>query len=132
AAYMLGNSGSTKLSAGIGVTYQSTNLALIAQPFQGSRQDTFYDVQGNATTFVSTFAADRGQLLAPRFINWSLALEQKLPAQVFMKAEFIHRDGIHDFVYNTMLGLGGTDFVLQNTRTDHYFAFRIDARRTFK
>ena len=132
ATYMLGNSGSTKLSAGIGVTYQSTNLALIAQPFQGSRQDTFFDVQGSATTFVSTFAADRGQLLAPRFINWSIALEQKLPEQVFFKAEFIHRNGIHDFVYSTLPGVGGTDFVLQNTRTDHYYAFRIDARRTFK
>jgi hypothetical protein len=125
-------SGNTKISAGVGVTYQSTNLALVALPFQGSRQDTFYDAQGNATIFNTTFAVDRSRLLAPRFINWSVALEQKLPAQLFLKAEFIKRDGIHDFVYNTPGGLPGTDFVLQNTRTDRYYSFKLVLRRTFR
>ena len=126
------SSGNTKISAGIGVIYQSTNLSLIAQPFQGSEQDTFFDAQGNATPFVTTFSVDRSRLLAPRFINWSIAVEQKLPAQLFLKTEFIRRDGIHDFVYNTPGGAPGTDFVLQNTRTDQYYSLKIDLRRTFK
>ena len=126
------SSGNTKISAGIGVIYQSTNLGLVAQPFQGSEQDTFYDAQGNATAFLTTFAADRGRLLAPRFINWSVAVEQKLPGQLFLKTEFIRRIGIHDFVYNTPEGLPGTDFTLQNTRTDQYYSLKIDLRRSFK
>lgn len=126
------SSGNTKISAGIGVTYQSTNLSLIGQPFQGSRQDTFYDSQGNATSFLTTFTVDRSQLLAPRFVNWSVALEQKLPAQIFVKTEFAQRNGIHDFVYNTPGGLPGTNFVLQNTRTDQYYSLKIDLRRSFK
>lgn len=130
--YVLNESGNTKISAGIGVVYQSTSLALVAQPFQGTRQDTFFNVQGNPTSFFTSFSVDRNQLLAPRFINWSVALEQKLPAQLFMKAGFMRRTGIHDFVYNTPAGAQGTDFTLQNTRDDQYYAFRIDLRRTFK
>jgi hypothetical protein len=130
--YVLNESGDTKISAGIGVVYQSTSLALVAQPFQGSRQDTFFDVQGNPTSFFTTLSVDRNQLLAPRFINWSVALEQKLPAELFLKTEFMRRTGIHDFVYNTPAGGPGTDFILQNTRNDEYYAFRVDLRRTFK
>jgi len=130
--YVVNESGNTKISAGIGVVYQSTTLALVALPFQGSRQDTFFDEQGNAASFSTTFSVDRNQLLAPRFINWSVALEQKLPAQLFLKAEFMRRTGIHDFVYNTPAGGTGSDFFLQNTRNDEYYAFRVDLRRTFK
>lgn len=130
--YVLNESGNTKISAGVGVTYQATNLALVAQPFQGSRQDTFFDVQGTAATFFTNFSVDRNQLLAPRFINWSVALEQKLPADLFLKTEFMRRTGINDFVYNTPGGGPGTNFILQNTRQDEYYAFRVDLRRTFK
>jgi hypothetical protein len=74
---------------------------------------------------------DRAHLLAPRFRNWSIALERKLPAQIFLKTEFMQRNGIHDFVYNTPGGASGTNFVLQNTREDRYYSFKIDLRRTF-
>ena len=130
--YMLNGSGSTKISAGIGVMYQATPLSLIAQPFQGARQDTFFDVNGNPASFSTTFSVNRGALLAPRFINWSLALEQKLPADIFLKTEFIRRTGIHDFVYDTAGSAAGTTFLLQNTRNDRYYALRIDLRRAFK
>lgn len=127
------SSGNTKISAGVGVVYASTNLALVAQPLQGSRQDTFFNQQGNVTAmFLTNFAVDRSLLLAPRFINWSVSLEQKLPKQIFLKTEFMQRNGIHDFVYNTPEGLPGTDFLLQNTRTDSYYSLKIGLRRTFK
>lgn len=129
---VLDQAGNSKISAGVGVIYQATSLSLIAQPFQGSRDDTFFDVNGNPAEFVTTFSVDRSRLLAPRFVNWSVGLEQKLPKQIFLKTEFIRRDGIHDFVYNTVPGGSATDFVLQNTRTEHYFAFRTNLRRTFK
>ena len=129
--YALTNSGNTKLSAGIDVIYQLSNLGLIAEPFAGVRFDTFFSQQGHPTSFVSAFNADRGHLLAPRFINWSIAIEQKLPKQVFLKTEFIRRNGIHDFVYNTT-GSGSTNFLLENTRQDHYYSFKINLRRTFR
>jgi hypothetical protein len=130
--YVLDNSGNTKLSAGVDVVYQSTNLSLIAAPLGGSRMDTFFSVQGAPQSFLSTFTVDRSRLLAPRFLNWSVALERKLPAQIFLKTEFLRRTGIHDFVYNTPGSAGGTNFLLQNTRTDQYYSFKIDVRRTFR
>jgi hypothetical protein len=130
--YLVDGSGNTKISAGVGVVYQATPLALIAQPFQGARQDTFFAVNGTPTSFSTTFSVNRNDLLAPRFINWSIALEQKLPAQLFLKTEFMRRTGIHDFVYNTAGSTAKTNFVLQNTRNDEYYAWRIDLRRTFK
>lgn len=128
--YALTNSGNTKLSAGIGLFYQLTNLSLIAEPQGGTRFDTFYNQQGQSVSFLSTFNADRGHLLGPRFVNWSVGLEQKLPGQVFLKTQFIRRNGIHDFVYNTPGG--GTRFVLENTRLDHYYSFQVNLRRTFR
>jgi hypothetical protein len=129
--YVLSNSGNTKLSAGIGVMYEATNLSLIALPLQGTSSDTFYSASGTPTSFLTTFSVDRSRLLAPRFVNWSAALEQKLPAQVFLKTEFIRRTGIHDFAYGTY-NAGPSNFLLQNTREDRYYAFRVELRRIFR
>jgi hypothetical protein len=130
--YALRNSGNTKLSAGIDVLYQLSNLGLIAAAQGGTRYDTFYSQPGQPSSFVSTFNADRGHLLAPRFITWSIALEQKLPAQIFLKTEFIRRNGIQDFVYNLSGGASSTNFLLENTRQDHYYSFKVNLRRTFR
>ncbi len=133
ATYVLDSAGNTKISAGVGVVHASTNLALIALPQAGSRQDYFFHSSGMQTSsFLTTFAVDRNLLVAPRFVNWSLALEQKLPAQVFLKAEFTRRSGNRDFAYNVPSGLGGSNFALQNTREDRYSSFKVDLRRTFR
>src|SRR5262249_21089572 len=129
---VLDRSGDTKLSAGAGVEFQSTDLSLVAAPLAGSRFDTFYSPNGSASTFATTFTVDRHRLLAPRFLNWSVALERKLPREIFLKTEFLERNSIHGFVYNTPGGAGGTNFVLQNTRRDHYYGFKVDLRRTFR
>jgi hypothetical protein len=128
---VVNESGNTKISAGVGITYESTSLSLVGEPQAGSRRDTFYDLNGNPATFQTSFAVDRSLLNAPRFLNWSVALEQKLPLQLFLKTEFIRRTGIHGFVFNTPAGASGPDFTLQNTREDRYYSFKVDLRRTF-
>ena len=130
--YVLDSSGNTKLSAGIGATFQSTDLSQIAAPLSGSRTDTFFNSSGGVSSFVTSFTLDRNRLVAPRFLNWSIALERKLPHDIFLKTEFLKRNSIHGFVYNTAGGTGGTDFLLQNTRKDHYYGFKVDLRRTFR
>ena len=140
--YVVDNSGNTKLSAGVGLVYDATDLILIARPYAGEREDYFFNSSGQPTDLsgsviptptpvLSTFTVNRQNLEAPRFFNWSVALEKKLPASLFMKAEFIQRRGTHDFVYNTPNNLPGGNFILQNTRDDRYTALQITLRRNF-
>ena len=143
--YVLDNSGNTKLSAGIGLVYDATPIFLIARPFAGTRQDTFYSVDATCTNptlmkcipvtvigpVATTFSENTHTLAAPRFINWSLGLEKKLPRAIYLKAEFMQKRGSRGFVYNTLNGATG-NFILENTRDDRYDAFQITLRHNFR
>lgn len=141
--YVLDNSASTKLSAGIGIVYDATPIFLIARPFAGTRLDTFYLVSTNhnctppncVTTLppVEThFTVDTATLDAPRFLNWSLGLEKKLPRAIYLKAEYMQKRGDNGLVYDTLTGAPTGDFTLQSTRQDHYDAFQISLRHNFR
>jgi hypothetical protein len=139
--YVLDNSGNTKLSAGIGLIYDATPIFLIARPFAGTRQDTFYTVNANCSgtsgcvtvtgPVATSFTVDPHNLQASRFLNWSLGLEKKLPRAIYMKAEFMEKRGSRGFVYNTPNGATGGDFVLENTRDDRYDGFQVSLRHNF-
>jgi len=130
--FVLDNSGNTKLSAGIGLIYDPTFLFLIARSLAGQRTDYFFNSSGVLTSTVpTTFSVDRNALQAPRFINWSLGLERKLPAAIYLKAEFLEERGSRGFVYNTPSGSGG-NFILENTRDDRYDALEVSVRHNFR
>ena len=130
--FVLDNSGNTKHSAGIGLIYDPTFLFLIARSLAGQRTDYFFNSSGVLTSTVpTTFSVDRNALQAPRFINWSLGLERKLPAAIYLKAEFLEKRGSRGFVYNTPSGSGG-NFILENTRDDRYDALEVSVRHNFR
>jgi len=132
ATYTLDDEGNTKLSAGIGIIYDPTNLQLIHQPFEGQRLDYFFDPSGNPMTPVpTTFAVNRNALAMPRFLNWSVGLEKKLPAAVFLKLEFVEKRGAHGFAYNMLNGAVG-NFFFENGRDDRYDAFTLSLRHRFR
>lgn len=135
--YVLDDAGNTKLSAGAGIIYDSTPLFLIARPFAGQRTDYFLlDSSGMPLSapisVLTTFSVNRNRLDAPRYFNWSAGIEKRLPAAIYLKAEFMQRNGIHGFVYNIPAGVPIGDFVLQNTREDHYRAFQVQLRHSFR
>ena len=140
--YVLDNSGSTKLSAGIGLVYDATPLFLITRPFAGSREDVFFATDPNCITttncvtptgpLTTTISINNNTLEPPRFLNWSLGLEKKLPRAVYLKAEFLRRHGTNGFVYDTRNSTATGDFILRNTREDHYDAFQISLRHNFR
>jgi hypothetical protein len=131
--YVLDSAGNTKLSAGIGLVYDVTPIFLIARPYAGERTDYFFNPTGQLTsTVLTTFAVDRGALASPRFLNWSLGLEKKLPAALYLKAEFLEKRGSRGFVYNTPNAAGGGNFILENTRDDHYDALQVTLRHNFR
>jgi hypothetical protein len=144
--YVLDNQGNTKLSAGIGIFYDATNMVLVSRPFAGQRVDYFFKNDGtpilgdscsspsNPCPIPMTFTVNQHALHAPRFVNWSVAFERKLPAEVYLKAEYIQRRGTQGFVFNTPPGsppLSGNYF-LQNTRRDHYSSIQLSVRKPFR
>jgi hypothetical protein len=151
--YIFDNESNTKLSAGIGITYDATSLGLIHQALEGQRVDYFFDTNGcpqeaSGTSMTCTglspgapepapiplptaFAVNRNTLAAPRYLNWSVSLEKKLPAAVFLKLEFIEKRGGHGFAYNTSNGAVDGTFLLGNGRDDRYDAFTVSLRHRF-
>jgi hypothetical protein len=142
ATWVLDNSGNTKLSGGFGVFYDATAIFLIARPRAGTRIDYFFDENGHPTQdpngvaigpVLSSFTADVHHLQAPRVLNSSVALERKLPADIYVKVEYIRKRGSHGFVYeltdpSTLNG----NFELTNTRQDHYDGVQISGRHAFR
>jgi hypothetical protein len=149
--FRLDAEGTTKLSAGIGILYDATNLGLIHQPLEGQRSDYFFGCFppssstcvmepsnangqqiGEPTPVQTIFEVDRNALEMPRYINWSTALEKKLPAAIFLKLEFIEKRGTHAFAYNTLNGAVDGVYLLGNGRDDRYDAFTVSARHHFR
>jgi len=139
--YVLDNSGTTKLSAGIGLVYDPTPIFLIARPFAGTRLDCFYNTgttinpgcNGSApSTYVATsFTVNRNTVEFPRFLNWSIGIEQKLPRAVYLKAEFLQRRGARGYVYDLAPDSATNTYLLDNTRQDHFDSFQLTVRRNF-
>jgi Carboxypeptidase regulatory-like domain/TonB dependent receptor len=151
--YIFDDESNTKLSAGIGITYDATSLGLIHQAQDGQRVDYFFDSNGcpleaDGTSvkcahlrgapepapipLPTNFVVDRNTLAAPRYLNWSIALEKKLPQAIFLKLEFIEKRGIHGFAYNALNGAVDGNFFLENQRDDRYYAFTVSLRHRFR
>jgi hypothetical protein len=81
----------------------------------------------------TTFSLIRGTLQVPRFLNWSIGLERRMPAAILVNAQYMQRDGSRGFAYTNLstVPLVG-QYLLTNTRRDHYRAFQISARRHFR
>ena len=145
ATYVLSQAANTKFSAGIGLFYDATPLFLIARPEAGMRIDNFYNSATGAPIsgpVTSVFSLPASPLQAPRYLNWSVGLEQKLPARVYLNAEFIEKRSANGFDYNWLnpvdLGTPGVcapctaTFQLENGRHDQFDSVEISLRRTFE
>jgi len=150
ATYVFSQAANTKLSAGIGLFYDATPMFLIARPQAGTRVDDFYfytPLAAYAYTSgpITSVFSRPSTLQAPRYLNWSVGLEQKLPGRVYLKAEFIEKLSPNGFDYNwlnpvnlttegtcTALSPCTAQFQLENRRTDQFDSFEISLRRVFE
>jgi hypothetical protein len=141
ATWMPTHVGQTKISAGAGLYYDRTDLDKLTRPLGETRQDVFYAPDGITPlglAVTTMFEAGPSALRAPGYLNWSVALERKLPAAVYLKAEFIEKRGYDGFDYldeglvisPTGLPSSGV-FTLQNGRRDKYDGLTLSFRRTF-
>ncbi|HET9364097.1 MAG TPA: carboxypeptidase regulatory-like domain-containing protein, partial [Candidatus Angelobacter sp.] len=124
---LLSETSETKLSAGIGIYYDRTNLSLASNGSQGTRADEFFSPA--AVIFPATFTVDPQLLTLPRYTNWSAAIERRLPARVYARLEFISRHGQHGWDFEE---LPGNNFQLRSDKKDRFDAAQITLRKELK
>jgi hypothetical protein len=126
----------TKLSAGVGLYYEHTQLEYLARALTGVRDDTYYAADGVTPIsgpLLTVFTANDSALHETHAINWGVGLERKLPGEIYAGANFLQKRVSDGFVYANQAPLGalyGT-YLLTNARQDHYTSEEIEARRTF-
>jgi hypothetical protein len=137
ATYTPEASANTKLSAGIGLYYEHTQLQYLEESLAGIRYDTYYAADGVtpiSPPLLSNFVADNATLREQRTLNWSVGVEQKLPAAIYASVGFLDKHGTDVLVYDNPgppPTLTGTYF-LNNSREQNYHAVTVTGRRTFE
>lgn len=131
-----GRNSSTKLSAGVGLYYGPTQVEYLSRAHTGARTDAYFNADGVTLagppqqTF---FTYRQGLFHDPYALNWSLAVEQKLPGSIYAGASFLQKRTSNIFSYvnqNSSSALSGT-YLLTNSRSDRYNSLTLEARRFF-
>ncbi len=131
-----GAEATTKVSAGIGLYYEHTQLEYLERALAGARYDTYYAADGVTPLSgprETTFIANNASLKESRAINWSVGVERKLPGSMYAGLNFLQKRTNDGFVYANQQGpeaLSG-NYLLTNTRQDHYVSEEFDLSRTF-
>ncbi|HTZ90089.1 MAG TPA: hypothetical protein VMA71_07105 [Alloacidobacterium sp.] len=126
----------TKLSAGVGLYYEHTQLQYLEESLAGIRYDTYYALDGVtpiSPPLLTIFVANNGLLHEPRTVNWSLGIEHKLPAAIYASVNYLNKHGTDAFVYDIQSpppALYGT-YLLNNSRTENYYSVDFSLRHTF-
>ena len=94
--------GRTKLSAGIGLYYEHTQLEYLTRALAGIRYDTYFQADGvtpAGAPLETTFSASNGSLHEARAVNWSAGIEERLPGSVYVQANYLHKRVTDEFTY---------------------------------
>jgi hypothetical protein len=126
----------TKLSAGIGLYYEHTQLEYLTRALAGIRYDTYYEADGVTPAgppLETVFSANDASLREARAVNWSVGIEQRLPGSVYLTANIIRKRVSHEFTYvnqGDQPEFSG-NYALTNARQDNDNLTEIEARHTF-
>jgi hypothetical protein len=126
----------TKVSAGVGLFYDATNLDFVTRPLQGERLDQSFGGDGVSPIgqpIPTLFKVDESTLQPPRFVNASLSFERMLPKAVHLRLEILEkrgRNGDAFFNVNPIASTGGV-FQLLNVQNNRYDSFMITAEKKF-
>jgi hypothetical protein len=124
---LVSSASETKISAGVGIYYDRSNLALASNGAQGSRTDEF--LSPVPITFQASFTVDPRLLTMPRYKNWSVAIERRLPGKVYARLEYLSRHGAHGWDYEAQ---PGGNFLLLSNKKDRYDAAQLTLRKELK
>ena len=131
-----GAEATTKLSAGIGLYYEHTQLEYLERALAGIRYDTYYAADGVTPVsgpLETIFTANDASLKQTHTINWSAGIQRKLPGSIYAGANFLQKRTSDGLVYANQEGFGALSgtYLLSNTRQDHYVSEEFDVSRAF-
>ena len=151
---LLTRNGDTKLTAGAGIFHDAANLGLLARAEDAQRLDVYYATDGRTLSnspILISFQANEQVLRRPRFLNFDVGLERKLPSSFYLTASVMLKRGSNGFAFinlfqppvfapgsvpGVLLTIDprpvGAEFQLANIGQDRYHAVEVTLRRTFK
>ena len=140
----------TKFSGGYAVLYDATTLQTMTRHLDQYSLSTLFDREGHIQhgPGLTLFTGDERDRNAPRYGNWSLGTEQRLPGDFFARASYLRKQGRDGFTFfNTLetdeaaLAGGAPDFgatsldaifSLRNLRRDKFDSFEFMVRKSFR
>jgi outer membrane receptor for ferrienterochelin and colicin len=137
--HLLSRRSDSKLTWGVGLYYDASNLDFLSRSLSGQRLDYFYDPTGQNLVrppVQTLFLVNDRELREPRFLNWSVGLERKMPQAIFLRVQFVQKRGRNGWAYfqpgvvppGQFTGL----FELTNQRRDRYDGLELTMRRMFR
>jgi hypothetical protein len=138
-----------KISAGYGIIRDATNLRTFTRHLDQHTLTTLFGPGGipEQGPLVTLFEPESGGLRMPRYENWSLGVEQRLPAGLFARVNYLRKRGRDGFTFVNLphaqtaellekaSRLGGTGFGAiyhpANSRRDAFDAVEITVRKNF-
>ena len=102
-----GVEGTTKLSAGIGLYYEHTQLEYLTRALAGVRSDTYYAADGVTPlgpAQETSFTANYGSLYDARASTGALASSTKCRGPIFAAANFVQKRTSGVFTYANQVG----------------------------
>jgi Carboxypeptidase regulatory-like domain len=138
-----------RVSAGVGVMYNPTDLRLYTRPLDQYTASTFFNAAGQVTSgpLAAVYMAGR-DLEDPRAMTYNLGAERTFPKLIQLKMQLLHRRTTEGFSYQNIFQPGaplppglnfpgnpaqlGTIYALGNGREDKYDSAEITIRQPLK
>lgn len=140
----------TRISGGYSTTYDATNLSYFARSEDQYSLTTYFRPNGvvDYGPSVSVFRAGPGGLRSPRYSNWTLTMDRRLPRNISLRAGYLRKYGSRGLTYYNSLQPGTPPpadavaqfntyyfdgiYYLGNRRRDSYDSVELTARQTFR
>jgi len=126
----------TKVSAGVGLFYDATNLDFVTRSLQGLRLDQNFASDGvtpSGPSVPTLFQVDTTTLQQPRFVNASFSFERMLPQAIHVRLEILEKRGRNGYAFfnvNPIAATGGV-YQLLNVQNNRYDSVQITAEKKF-
>jgi hypothetical protein len=93
--------GDTKLSAGYGITYDATSLAVFSRPLDQHALTTYYNPDGapEGGPQTTAFTLGNARLKLPRYQNWTAGIDHYFPHRIRLSLDYLRRSGHSGFTY---------------------------------